>query len=248
MKLYLIIKTFFSRHLTPTRIFVSSFAAFIMLGTLALWLPFSASQGGLRFVDALFTSASAVCVTGLAAVNIGKDLSLAGQLITLVLFQVGGLGIITFSVVLFTLMGRSISFKSREITQSAFLHTPKKDFNLIIKKVLRYTFIIESIGALLLFLRFVQEFPVGQAFYHAVYNAVSAFNNCGYSLFSDNMMRYQSDILVNVTIMLLIILGGIGFIVQQEVIAKLRGAEKKLSLHTKIVLITTAVLILVGAY
>jgi trk system potassium uptake protein TrkH len=110
MKLYLIIKTFFSRHLTPTRIFVSSFAAFIMLGTMALWLPFSAAQSNLRFVDALFTSASAVCVTGLAAVNIGKDLSLIGQLITLVLFQVGGLGIITFSVVLFTLMGRSISF------------------------------------------------------------------------------------------------------------------------------------------
>jgi len=247
MKLYLIIKTFFSRHLIPTRIFVFSFAAFIMLGTLALWLPLSARESNLRFVDALFTSASAVCVTGLAAVDIGKDLSLAGQLITLVLFQVGGLGIITFSVVLFTLMGRSISFKSREITQSAFLHTPKKDFNLIIKKVLRYTFIIESIGAFLLFLRFVQEFPVGQAFYHAVYNAVSAFNNCGYSLFPDSMMRYQSDILVNLTIMSLIILGGIGFIVLHEVIGKIRGTEKKLSLHTKIVLVTTAALILVGA-
>jgi len=247
MKLYLIIKTFFSRHLIPTRIFVFSFAAFIMLGTLALWLPLSARESNLRFVDALFTSASAVCVTGLAAVDIGKDLSLAGQLITLVLFQVGGLGIITFSIVLFTLMGRGISFKGREITQSAFLHTPKKDFNLIIKKVLRYTFIIESIGAFLLFLRFVQEFPVGQAFYHAVYNAVSAFNNCGYSLFPDSMMRYQSDILVNLTIMSLIILGGIGFIVLHEVIGKIRGTEKKLSLHTKIVLVTTAALILVGA-
>ena len=247
MKLYLIIKTFFSLHLTPTRIFVFSFAGFIMLGTLALWLPFAASQGSLRFVDALFTSASAVCVTGLAPIDIGRDLSFAGQLITLVLFQVGGLGIITFSVVLFALMGRGISFKSREITQSAFLHTPKNDFNLIIKKVLWYTFIIESIGVLLLFLRLVQEFPIGQAFYHAVYNAVSAFNNCGYSLFPDNMMRYQSDVLVNVTIMLLIISGGIGFIVQQEVIAKLRDAKKKLSLHTRIVLVTTAALILVGA-
>jgi len=247
MKLYLIIKTFFSLHLTPTRIFVFSFAAFIMLGTLALWLPFSAAQSNLRFVDALFTSASAVCVTGLAAVDIGKDLSGIGQLITLVLFQVGGLGIITFSIVLFTLMGRGISFKGREITQSAFLHSPRKDFYLIVKKVLRYTIIIEGIGTLLLFLKFVQEFPVGQAFYHAVYNAVSAFNNCGYSLFPDSMMRYQSDILVNLTIMSLIILGGIGFIVLHEVIGKIRGTEKKLSLHTKIVLVTTAALILVGA-
>ncbi|MHB8137463.1 MAG: TrkH family potassium uptake protein [Smithellaceae bacterium] len=247
MKLYLMIKSFFSRHLTPTRIFVFSFAALIMLGTLVLWLPFSSSRGGLRFIDAFFTSASAVCVTGLASVDIGKDLSVIGQLVTLVLFQVGGLGIITFSIILFALMGRGTSFKGREITQSTFLHHPRKDFYIIIKKVLRYTLIIEGIGALLLFLRFVQEFPLGLAFYHAVYNAVSAFNNCGFSLFSDSMMRYQSDILINVTIMLLIILGGIGFIVQQEVVAKLRGKEKKLSLHTKIVLVTTAALILVGA-
>ena len=247
MKLHLILKTFFSRHLLPTRIFVFSFAALIMLGTLSLWLPSSASHGGLRFVDALFTSASAVCVTGLASVDIGKDLSVIGQLITLVLFQVGGLGIITFSIVLFTLMGRGISFRDREITQSAFLHTPRKDFYIIVKKVLRYTLIIEGFGTLLLFLRFVQEFPAGLAFYHAIYNAVSAFNNCGYSLFPDSMMRYQSDVLINVTIMLLIILGGIGFIVQQEVVARLRGAEKKLSLHTRIVLITTVALILLGA-
>ncbi len=247
MKLYLIIKTFFSLHLTPTRIFVLSFAAFIMIGTLALWLPISASGNNLRFVDALFTSASAVCVTGLASIDIGKDLSFVGQLITLVLFQVGGLGIITFSIVLFALMGRGISFKGREIAQSTFLHTPRQDFYLIVKKVIFYTFIIEAAGTFLLFLRFLYDFPPALAFYHAVYNAVSAFNNCGYSLFPDNMMRYQSDILVNVTIMLLIVLGGIGFIVQQEVVAKFRDAKKKLSLHTRIVLITTAALIIIGA-
>jgi trk system potassium uptake protein TrkH len=247
MKLYLIIKKFFSRHLTPTRIFVFSFAAFIMLGTLALWLPFSASQGSLRFVDALFTSASAVCVTGLASIDIGKDLSFIGQLITLVLFQVGGLGIITFSIVLFMLMGRGISFKSREITQSTFLHTPRQDFYLIVKRVLLYTFVIEAAGTLFLFLRFLYDFPPALAFYHAIYNAISAFNNCGYSLFSDNLVKYQSDVVVNLTIMGLIVLGGIGFIVLHEVIGKIRGREKKLSLHTRIVFITTASLILIGA-
>ena len=246
MKPYLI-KTFFSRHLAPARIFVFGFAAFIVLGTLALWLPFSASNGNLRFVDALFSATSAVCVTGLASIDIGRDLSFAGQIITMILFQVGGLGIITFSIVLFILMGRGISFKGRDITQSAFLHTPKNDFYLIIKKVLLYTIIIESAGSLLLFSRFVQDFPAGQAFYLAAYHAVSAFNNCGYSLFSGNLTRYQSDILVNLTMMGLIILGGIGFIVQQEVVAKLRGKEKRISLHTKMVLITTVSLILVGA-
>ncbi len=245
-KLYLLISTFFSRHLTPTRIFVFSFAAFILLGTLLLWLPFSTNQKSLSFVDALFTSASAVCVTGLASIDLSKDLSLTGQIITLILFQVGGLGIITFSIVLFALMGRGVSFKGREIAQSAFLHTPRSDFYIIVKKVLLYSFVIEASGTFFLFLRFIQDFPPVLAFYHAVYNAVSAFNNCGYSLFTNNLMAYQSDVLVNVTIMVLIILGGIGFIVLYEVLAKLRGQEKRLSIHTKIVLTTTAFLILLG--
>lgn len=247
MKLYLILKAFFSRHLTPTRIFVLSFAATILTGALALWLPASAAGKPLRFVDALFTSGSAVCVTGLATVDIGGHLSLFGQLITLILCQIGGLGIITFSIILFALMGRGISFKGREITQSAFLHTPRKDFYLIVGKVLLYTLMIESAGTLILFIPFVQDFPAIQAFYLALFHAVSAFNNAGFSLFPDNLMRYQSNILVNVTMMLLIILGGIGFIVQQEVVGKIRDKKKRLSLHAKIVLTATAILILAGA-
>jgi len=240
-------KRYFSLHFTPARIFVFSFAALVLLGALLLWLPFSCSQKNLRFVDALFSSASAVCVTGLAVVDIGRDLSLIGQIITLILFQIGGLGIITFSVVFFVLMGRGISFKEREIVQSSFLHTPRGDFYLIVKKILLYSFVIEAGGAFLLFLRFINDFPATQAFYHALYNAVSAFNNCGYSLFSDSMMRYRSDMIVNITLMLLIICGGIGFVVQHEIMAKLRGQEKKLSLHTRIVLLMTVVLILGGA-
>jgi trk system potassium uptake protein TrkH len=163
------------------------------------------------------------------------------------LFQIGGLGIITFSVVLFGLMGGGISFRGREIVQSTFLHTPRRDFIVIMKWVLGLTFIIEATGSLLLFIRFYQDFSPGQALYYAVYHAVSAFNNCGYSLFSSNLMRYQSDIIVNLTIMGLIILGGIGFVVQYEIISLWRGFQKKLSVHANIVLITTASLILGGA-
>ncbi len=241
------IKNFFSRLLPPTRIFVLSFAAVILMGGILLWFPFSATKGNLRFVDALFSSTSAVCVTGLVVIDIGKDLSELGQVITIFLFQIGGLGIITFSTVFFVLMGRGISFKGREIVQSTFLHTPRRDFIVIAKSVLLFTFIIESLGILSLFIRFSRDFSPGMALYHAVYNAISAFNNCGYSLFSDNLMQYQGDLIVNLTIMGLIILGGIGFIVQYEVLSKLRGVQKKLSVHTKIVLITTAILILSGA-
>ena len=197
-------------------------------------------------MDALFTSTSAVCVTGLVVIDVGKDLTTLGQVITIFLFQIGGLGIITFSTVFFVLMGRGLSFKGREIIQSTFLHTPQRDFIVIAKMVLWFTFIIESIGTLFLFIRFSMDFPPGTALYHAVYNAISAFNNCGYSLFSDNLMGYQGDLIVNITIMGLLIIGGIGFVVQYEVFSKWKGIQKKLSVHTRIVLITTTILIFSG--
>jgi trk system potassium uptake protein TrkH len=248
MKIRFRIKNFFSRHLTPARIFVLSFAAVILAGGILLWVPFSATKDHLRFVDALFTSTSAVCVTGLVVIDVGKDLTTWGQVITIFLFQIGGLGIITFSTVFFVLMGRGISFKGREIIQSTFLHTPRRDFIMIAKMVLWFTFVIESLGVLFLFIRFSMDFPPGTALYHAVYNAISAFNNCGYSLFSNNLMGYQGDPIVNLTIMGLIVHGGIGFIVQYEVLYWLKGAQKRLSVHTKIVLIATTILILSGAF
>jgi trk system potassium uptake protein TrkH len=240
-------KRWFSRVATPNRLFVASFAAVILTGGILLWFPFSATQGHLTFVDALFSSTSAVCVTGLVVIDIGKDLTTLGQVITIFLFQIGGLGIITFSTVFFVLMGRGMSFKGREIVQSTFLHTPRRDFMVIAKAVLWFTFVTELIGTLFLFIRFWQDYPAGTALYHAVYNAISAFNNCGYSLFSDNLIGYQGDLIVNFTIMGLIVHGGIGFIVQYEILSWLRGKQKRLSVHTKIVLITTAVLIISGA-
>ncbi|MDI6725761.1 MAG: TrkH family potassium uptake protein [Smithellaceae bacterium] len=240
------LKAAFSRSLTPARIFVLSFALLILTGALLLRLPFSVSGKNLSFVDALFTAASAVCVTGLTVLDIGQDLSLAGQLVTLLLFKVGGLGIITFSVLLFGLMGRGISFKDREFVQSTFLHTPRRDLLFIIKRVLFLSLAIEAAGAVFLFIRFAADFPPARAFYLAVYHAVSAFNNCGYSLFPDSLMSYREDWLINLTVMVLIVLGGIGFIVQHEVLSRLRGVGKRLSLHAKIVLSATGILILLG--
>ncbi len=240
-------KRILSRLLSPQKIFILSFAVIILVGAILLWSPFSAGRGHIAFVDALFMSASAVCVTGLVVLDTGKDFSFTGQMITLFLFQIGGLGIITFSVVLFGLMGRGISFKGREIVQSTFLHTPRRDLLVIMKSVLLLTFSIEAAGTLLLFIRFLQDFSPGKAFYLAVYHAVSAFNNCGYSLFSDSLTAYRGDVMVNLTVMGLVVLGGIGFIVLYEIISRFRGFQKKLSIHTKIVLLTTSILILGGA-
>jgi trk system potassium uptake protein TrkH len=219
-----------------------------MAGGFLLWFPFSATKDHLKFVDALFTSTSAVCVTGLIVIDTGKDLSVVGQVVTMFLIQTGGLGIITFSTVFFVLMGRGISFKGREIVQSTFLHTPRRDFLVIAKSVLWFTFVAETLGALSLCVRFSQDFPIGMAIYQAVYHAISAFNNAGFSLLSDNLVGYQGDLIVNLTVMGLIVHGGIGFIVQYEVVSRLKGVQKRLSAHTKIVIITTAILILSGAF
>lgn len=236
-----------AQRLTPARVFILSFALFIFLATAFLCLPAAASGRPLPFIDALFTATSGVCVTGLSVIDIGRDLSPIGQVATLVMFQVGGLGIITFSVLLFSLIGRSLSFKDQEIIQSAFLHTPGRDFMKLIRAIFSITVLIEATGTALLFIRFCRDFPPGKALYYAAYHAISAFNNCGYSLFSSSLVGYRGDAWINIVIMALIILGGIGFIVQLELIAKWRGRIRALSLHSKIVLRATLLLILAGA-
>jgi trk system potassium uptake protein TrkH len=247
MRIYIKVKTFVSRHLSPSRIFIYSFAGVILIGALLLSLPVSATRGPLSFINALFTATSAVCVTGLVVIDTGKDLTALGQVVTLFLIQIGGLGIITFSTVFFVLMGRGMSFKGREIVQTTFLHSPSKDFLIILKSILWFTFAFESLGAAFLLIRFSQDFPAGKALFCAIYHAVSAFNNAGFSLFSDSLVGYQGDLIVNLTVMGLLVHGGLGFIVQYELLSWLKGAQKRLSVHTRIVVITTITLILSGA-
>ena len=247
MKPALTLRRFAARKLTPARSFILSFLLVILAGTLLLLLPVSAAGSSLSFIDALFTSASAVCVTGLTVVTIGRDLSFWGQIITLLLFQIGGLGIITFSLVLFGQMGKSLSFRGREILQSTFLHTPRRDFFHVLRFVVAGTFAIEGMGTLLLFIRFLADFPAGKAFYQALYHAVSAFNNCGYSLFSGNLTSYRDDWTVNLVIVALIVMGGLGFIVMFELSNRWRGLQQRISLHAKVVMLTTALLIAGGA-
>ncbi len=145
------LRTFVARQLPPGRIFIFSFAAVILAGAFLLWLPFSAGRGQLTFVDALFTSASAVCVTGLVTIDIGTDLSFTGQVISLFLFQIGGLGIVTFSVVFFGMMGRGVSFKEREIVQSSIPAYAAAGFSSSLPNgSFLSTFLIEGMGTLLL--------------------------------------------------------------------------------------------------
>lgn len=245
--LLLNIRLYVARRLTPARMFILGFMFIIFVGTVLLLMPSSARPDRLSLVDALFTSTSAVCVTGLAVIDIGKDLSLSGQTITLFLMQAGGLGITTFSVLFLGMMGFGISAKSKDIVQSTFAHSPGIDFLHILRSVVVYTAVIEAAGTAILFLCFVEGSDPGTAIWRAVYHAISAFNNCGYSIFSDSLMSYRDHLGVNLTVMALIIVGGIGFIVIHEVLEHSRDERKRLSVHTKIVVITTCILIVAGA-
>lgn len=240
------IRLYLARRLTPARIFILGFIFVILIGAALLLLPTSVRSGRLSFIDALFTSTSAVCITGLAVLDIGSDLSLSGQTITLFLMQAGGLGITTFSVLFLRMMGFDISVKSKDIVQSTFAHSPGMDFFHILRSVVLYTVVIEAVGTGMLFLYFLDGANPLTAAWRAVYHAISAFNNCGFSLFSDSLMQYRDHVGVNLTIIALVIVGGIGFIVIHEILGRSKGRRKSLSVHTKIVLITTGILVLAG--
>ncbi len=233
------------RHLTPPQIIVLGFLSVIIIGTLLLMLPFSSTKA-CTFVDAVFTSASAVCVTGLIVKDTPNDFTLFGQLVILSLIKIGGLGYMTSASIIFLLIGKRIGIGERLIMREE-LHTLSLEGVVkFTKAVLKFSFLFEFTGALILTLRFLQDFELKDALLYGVFHSVSAFNNAGFSLFSDNLVRFRGDIVVNLTVTTLIIAGGIGFIVISDLYRFQRKEVTRLTQHTKIVLVTTAVLILAG--
>lgn len=233
---------------SPPRILVSGFAAIILLGGLLLSLPFAAADGtSTRFLDAVFTATSATCVTGLVVVDTGTHYSLAGQLIILTLIQVGGIGFMTMATLFALVLRRRISLRERLILQEAMNQTSMEGIVRLIRRVVFYSLAIEAAGAVLFAARFAFDMPFGRAAYFGVWHAVSLFNNAGFDLFGNyrSLTIYVDDPLVNAVAMLLIILGGIGFVVMADVIDIRKN--RKLSLHTKVVLSMTGTLILFGA-
>jgi len=242
------LKKFTLRFLSPERTLILSFLIIILIGTFLLSLPHAARQQSTSFIDALFTATSAVCVTGLIVVDTGSFYSQFGQMVILILIQVGGLGIMTFSVFFYLLLGRSIGFRDRRIIQDTFSQFPIKNIYVLLKSVFLYTMVIELVGTLLLLVGWRGHFPPITALYFSLFHAISAFCNAGFCLFPDSLVGFQSNILVNLSITSLIILGGIGFIVLKEMVERAlrRKPPLRISLHSKIVLTTTATLIALG--
>ncbi|KPK64905.1 hypothetical protein AMJ83_01505 [candidate division WOR_3 bacterium SM23_42] len=232
-------------RLRTPQVIALSFGGTILIGTLLLTFPSATADGrGTSFIDALFTATSATCVTGLIVQDTPVYFSTLGQVVILVLIQLGGIGIMSYSAFLALLFGR-FTLGQRGMLQE--MMEEERNVLSMILYVFKMTFVIEIIGAIILFFRWISIFrdPI-QTLYLSIFHSVSAFCNAGFSLFSNSLENYIADPVVNVVIMALIILGGIGFIVVYEVTRNLSGAKRLLSIHTKLVLVTSAVLVIVG--
>jgi len=208
-------------------------------------LPF-AHRGELSLIDALFTSTSAVCVTGLIVKDTPVDFTTFGHVIILSLIQIGGLGYMTAVTFLAIMRRKKLTYRDRLILKESLNHPGMDGIFRFLKIVFASIIIIEVSGALILTLRFWADMPLGNALWYGLFHSISAFNNAGFSLFSDNLMRYRGDFIINLTIPLLIILGGLGYLVLLELYNFRRKSLTRLSTHTKIVLWTSGILILAG--
>jgi trk system potassium uptake protein TrkH len=237
------------KRLTPVQLITLYFFVAILIGGSLLSMPFShAPDKTVSLLDAIFTATSAICVTGLTVVDTGSSFNLFGQLIILLLIQAGGLGIITLGTLVAFASGRRVGFRERMNLQTQLNAFQVGGVLRLIQRIILLTLVIELIGALLLWASFGRLEGFWRGLYFAVFHSVSGFNNAGFGLYPTNLMPFVGNVLVNFTIMVLVILGGLGFIVEMNLISRWReGRRVPLTLHTKTVLVLTASLIAVGA-
>lgn len=245
-------KNHLRKPLSPPKFLALGFAAIVLIGTFLLKLPIASSDGtSTPFVDALFTAVSATSVTGLVVVDTGTHWSFFGQIVLLLLIQIGGLGFMTSATWVALMFNRRISLRERMILQEAMGHTQMSGIVDLIRRALIYSIIIEAAGAILLTIRFAMDMPLSEAMYLGIFQSISIFNNAGFDLMGlhhgpfSGFPAYVADPYVNLVLMALIFLGGIGFIVIFDLIEYPK--TRKISLHSKVVLTVTSTLIVLGA-
>lgn len=237
---------------SPPQIMTIGFIIIILIGAQLLSQPISyTGDVEIAFIDALFMAASATCVTGLTVLDASVHLSTFGQVVLILLAQIGGLGFMTMATLFALLFRKRISFRERLVLQQSMNYGTTEGVVRMVRKVLLYALVIEASGALLLSLYFMLEHPIGQSIYFGVFHSISFFNNAGFDLFGQfsdwgpSLSYYAEDPFVNIVTMLLIFFGGIGFIVISELLTY--PVNRRLSLHSKVVLSVTGILAAVGA-
>ena len=231
----------FLKKQPPGRLIALGFAAVILIGSALLMLPISIRPGvEVAYIDALFTSTSAVCVTGLIAVDAYDNFTVFGQAVLAGLIQIGGLGVTSVGVGLILAAGRRVSIKGRSLVKEALNVDSFQGMVRLIQWVLKVTLCFEGAGAVLSFLTFSQDYPLPRALWTSVFHSIAAFNNSGFDILGgmQNLIPYQSDVLLNLVTCALIIFGGLGFLVMLDI--RRAGNFRKLTFHSKVVITTTA--------
>ncbi len=237
----------FIKKMNPGRYIALGFATVILLGAIILYLPVSRRAGvDVAFIDALFTSTSAVCVTGLIAIDTYDTYNVFGQTVVALLIQVGGLGVTSVGVGFMLIARRKVDFKDRIIVKEALNLDSMKGVVKLIKSILLMTLCFESVGAILSFIVFSQDYPLPRAIGISLFHSVASFNNSGFDILGGlkNLLDYKSNVLLNLTTCGLIIFGGLGFVVIKEILHK--RSFKKLSMHSKVVITMTIFLLVIG--
>ena len=237
----------FSWHFSNYQIVVLSFAILIFTGALLLMLPWaSTNDESLSFLNALFTATSAVCVTGLVVVDTGTHFTIFGQMVIIILIQLGAIGVMTGATMTIVALGRRVNLKQRLLMQESLNQDGLSGMVRLTQIIIKYTFLIEFLAGIILALRFYQDYGL-KGIYFGFWHAISAFCNAGFDLLGgySSLTSYSGDIIINLTIASLIILGGLGFTVMVDVVEKKNW--QRLLVHTKVVIFTTVLLIIVGS-
>lgn len=232
----------------PARIIAFGFALVILLGSCLFMLPCSVKDGvELRYIDALYMSTSAVCVTGLISVDVGDTFTPLGQFFLAVLIQTGGLGVTCIGAGVIVAMRRRVNLKGRNVIREAMNLNTGKGIVKFIKSVFLTTLSFELVGAALSFIVFIKDYPPLRAIGISLFHSIAAFNNSGFDVLGNfqSLIPYQNNVLLNLVTCGLVVFGGIGFLVIRELIEK-RLRWRKLSMHTKVVLTVSAALIVIG--
>lgn len=224
----------------------SGFLACIFVGAILLSLPIASISGtSTNFLNALFTATSAVTVTGQTVVNTASYWSYFGKTVIIILIQIGGLGFMSIIVLIFVFMGKKLSLKQRQLISEAVNIDSLKDAQSLVRYIVKFSLIIQGIGASILSIDLIPRFGFLKGLYFSIFHSVSAFNNAGFDLFGDSLQSFTKNPLVILTISMLVIIGGLGFLVWRDVLHYRK--TKKFLLHTRLTLITTGS-ILVGAF
>ena len=236
-----------NKSFSPYMTILLSFMVVTILGGILLSLPISMRYGkSVKLIDGFFIATSAICVTGLSSIDIGSVYNIFGQMVILVLIQLGGLGVITFTSVIIIMISKKIEYYTKKIVQEDINIDTTFKIEEYVKKVIFSVIIIEFIGTVILFFEFIKKFGFLKAVYYSFFHSVSAFCNAGFSLFSDNLYGFKNSFIINMTIPLLIFLGGIGFSTILNCYNVLRKKEKRLTSTTKLSIKISIFLVIIG--